>query len=85
MSIYLLNLILQFLLSVFRTLKALIIENAALRHQVDVLQRNSGRPSLRWRDRAFWDILSCLWPNWRKSFYIVQPETVIRWHRRGFR
>ncbi|RKX28095.1 MAG: hypothetical protein DRP71_17720 [Verrucomicrobia bacterium] len=39
-----LNLILQFLLSVFRTRQALILENAALRHQIDVLQRNSGRP-----------------------------------------
>ena len=80
-----LNLILQFLFSVFRTRQALILENATLRHQIEVLQRNSGRPNLRWRDRAFWDILSCLWPDWRKSLYIVQPETVIRWHRQGFR
>ena len=36
-------------------------------------------------DRTFWDILSCLWPDWRRSLYIVQPETVINWHRRGFR
>jgi len=80
-----LSLILQFLLSVFRTRQALILENAALRHQIDVLQRNSGRPSLRWRDRAFWDVLSCIWPDWRKTLYIVQPETVVRWHRKGFR
>ena len=80
-----LNLILQFLLSVFRTRQALILENAALRHQIDVLQRNSGRPSLRWRDRAFWDVLCSIWPNWRKSLYIVQPDTVVRWHRQGFR
>jgi len=80
-----LNLILQFLLSVFRTRQALILENAALRHQIDVLQRNSGRPNLRWRDRAFWDVLCSIWPDWRKSLYIVQPDTVVRWHRRGFR
>jgi putative transposase len=80
-----LKLILRLLHSVFRTRQALILENAALRHQIEVLQRNSSRPTLRWRDRAFWDILSCLWPDWRMSLYIVQPDTVIRWHRRGFR
>ena len=79
------NLILRLLFSAFRTRQALILENTALRHQIEVLQRNSGRPFLRWRDRAFWDVLTCLWPDWRKSLYIVQPETVIRWHRRGFR
>ena len=31
--------------------------------QIEVLQRNSNRPTLRWRDRAFWDILICLKPN----------------------
>jgi transposase InsO family protein len=40
---------------------------------------------LRWRNRAFWDLFSCFWGDWRKSLYIVQPETVIRWHRQGFR
>jgi len=34
---------------------------------------------------AFWDVLSGLWPGWRRALFIVQPETVIRWHRRGFR
>ena len=71
--------------SMLRSRETLILENAALRHQIEVLQRNSTRPALLWRDRAFWDILSCLWPDWRRSLYIVQPETVIRWHRRGFR
>jgi len=80
-----LNLILLILFSAFRSRQALILENAALRHQIEVLQRHSARPALRWLDRAFWDILSCLWPGWRKSLYIVQPETVIRWHRQGFR
>ncbi len=80
-----LHLIPQFLLSVFRTRQALILENAALRHQIDVLQRNSGRPSLPWWDRAFWDVLCSIWPNWRTSLYIVQPDTVVRWHRQGFR
>jgi len=65
--------------------RALLLENAALRHQIEVLKRSGRRPRLRWHDRAFWDLLSCLWPDWRRSLYIAQPETVIRWHRQGFR
>ena len=80
-----LNLILRALLSAFRSRESLILENAALRHQIEVLQRNCNKPALRWRDRAFWDILSVLWPDWCRAIYIVQPETVISWHRRGFR
>ena len=80
-----LNLILRLLISAFRTRQALVLQNAALRHQIDVFQRNSGRPNLRWQDRAFWDVLCSIWPNWRKSLYIIQPETVVRWHRQGFR
>jgi len=79
------KLIISALFSQLRSRHSLILENAALRHQIEVLQRNSNRPPLRWRDRAFWDFLSCIWPDWRKSLYIVQPETVIRWHRQGFR
>ena len=37
------------------------------------------------RDRALWVLLSRLWADWRKPLTLVQPETVIRWHRRGFR
>ena len=69
----------------FRSRKALALENAALHHQIEVLQRNCSRPTLRWRDRAFWDVLSCVWSDWRKAVYIVQPDTVVRWHRQGFR
>jgi hypothetical protein len=79
------NFLIGILIAAFKSRHALVLENAALRHQIEVLQRNSSRPRLRWCDRAFWDLLSCLWPDWRKSLYIVQPETVIRWHRQGFR
>jgi transposase InsO family protein len=76
---------LQVPLAVFRSRQALILENLALRHQIVVLQRNTSRPNLQWRDRAFWEILSCIWPGWSKALYIVQPEAVLRWHRQGFR
>jgi putative transposase len=80
-----LNVFIRFMISLFRSRQALVLENAALRHQIEVLQRNSFRPALRWQDRAFWDVLSYIWPGWRRSLYFVQPETVVRWHRQGFR
>ena len=40
---------------------------------------------LKQRDRILWAWLSRLWKNWRASIVIVQPDTVVRWHRQGFR
>lgn len=64
---------------------ALVAENLALRHQLGILQRSVKRPRLRPRDRIFWVWLSRLWSDWQSSLMIVKPETVIRWHRQGFR
>src|SRR5262245_58215074 len=64
---------------------ALAAENLALRQQLAVLNRKIHRPQLRRRDRFFWVILSRLWKNWREVLLIVQPETVIKWHRQGFK
>ena len=69
----------------FRTRHSLILENLALRHQIAVLQRSSKRPRLKMRDRVFWVLLSRIWSGWRGSLSLVKPETVIRWHRKGFR
>ena len=63
---------------------AVALENVALRHQLAVLQRSVGRPRLRCRDRLFWVGLSQLWAGWRASLLIVQPATVLAWHRKGF-
>jgi putative transposase len=71
--------------TVFRSRSALALENLALRQQVAVLQRNARKPRLKRQDRAFWVLISRIWSDWRKPLCIVQPETVIRWHRRGFR
>ena len=69
-----------------RSQASLHTENAALRHQLAVLQRQArGRPRLRPGDRLFWAWLSRLWPGWRHALVIVKPDTVLRWHRRGFR
>ncbi len=63
---------------------AVTLENVALRHQLALLQRSVPRPRLRRRDRIFWVCLSRLWANWRASLLIVQPATVLAWHRQGF-
>jgi hypothetical protein len=50
-----------------------------------VLQRQAPRrPRLGPADRFLWVLLSRLWPNWRPALQIVTPDTVVRWHRRGF-
>ena len=60
-------------------------EILALRHQLAVLQRQAPRrPRLGRADRLLWVLLSRLWPNWRGAIQIVTPDTVVRWHRRGF-
>jgi putative transposase len=63
----------------------LVTENLALRQQLLVLHRSSNRPRLGHRDRLFWMALSQLWRNWRSILVIVKPETVIKWHRQGFK
>ena len=63
----------------------LLAENLALRHQLSVLRRTARRPRLKARDRVFWVWLSRIWPQWRSALVIVKPETVITWHRRGFK
>ena len=64
---------------------ALAAENLALRQQLAVLRRSVNRPRLRRHDLVFWIWLSRLWPNWRSCLVVVEPATVIRWHRQGFR
>ena len=77
------------LLSVLRdTLRGravLQLELLALRHQLATIKRTSPRPSLRSADRLLWVILSRILPNWREVLVIVKPETVVGWHRKGFR
>ena len=81
--------ILPALLAVFRSVfcsrAALELENLALRHQLNVLKRSVKRPRLTPADRYFWVLLSRVWQHWRSALAIVQPETVIAWHRKGFR
>ena len=72
--------------SILRSRAALELEILALRHQIGVLQRSAvKRPKLTTGDRLLWICLSRLWRNWRSTLAIVKPETVVAWHRAGFR
>ena len=79
--------LLFFLRDCFRSRAVLQAEILALRQQLLVLQRSTRGHGLRlrWSDRALWVWLSRLWNDWRSALLIVKPETVIAWHRRGFR
>ncbi len=61
------------------------LEVLALRQQVAVLKRQRPRPTLTCLDRVFWTTLRHVWPRWANVLLIVKPETVVRWHRAGFR
>ena len=80
-----LGLLFTFFRGFLRGHATLAAENLALRQQLSVLRRSVKRVRLRKRDRVFWAMLSRFWHGWRSSLMIVKPETVIRWHRYGFR
>ena len=71
--------------ALFRNRAQLAVENLALRQQLAILKEKTKRPKLRPRDRVFWVWLSRFWANWRSALLVVQPDTVVRWHRRGFK
>jgi putative transposase len=71
--------------SCLRTRRELALENLALRQQVAVWKARQPRPRLTEMDRLFWVLLSRLWTRWRHSLQVVRPETVVGWHRQGFR
>ncbi len=63
----------------------LATENLALRQQLAVMKYQRPRPRVTDADRLFWLFLSRIWSGWHASLHIVQPATVVRWHRQGFR
>jgi len=63
----------------------LVAENALLRQQLVILQRNVKRPRCTPADRTLLVLLARRVRLWRQAVLIVQPETVLRWHRQGFR
>jgi putative transposase len=63
----------------------LLLENLALRQQLAVLKQKHPRRYIAAPDRLFWIVLQRFWPGWKKALIIVRPDTVIRWHRAGFK
>ena len=84
--IALLSFFLTLLVSPFKSRSRLEAENAALRHQLIVLQRRlRGRVQLTNGDRLFLVQLYRWFPLVLKAITIIRPETLVRWHRAGFR
>src|SRR5690348_9272110 len=80
------RLIWSVLVGLFRSRAALEAENLVLRHQINVLRRTRPkRPAFGRADRLIFVGLYRLFPDVREALAIVKPETVIRWHRMGFR
>ena len=77
--------LLRCLLALFRNRQDQAIVELALRQQLAVYAQSRPRPRLSPLDRAFWVVLSQLWPRWKDHLVVVRPETVVRWHRQGFR
>ncbi len=69
----------------FRARASLVAENICLRQQLLVLRRRQPRPRIRDVDRRFWVLACRRFTGWRRSLLIVEPVTVLRWHRRGWR
>ena len=73
------------IVAVLKPKALLVAENLCLRQQLLVLKRRPPRPRLTDADRRFW-IFACRWfSDWQESLLVVKPETVLGWHRRGWR
>jgi transposase InsO family protein len=83
--LHLLKLVSGVLVRSFRARGDLLLENLALRQQLAVLSRCRPRPRFSNGERFLWIMLRRVWSGWRKSLIVVQPDTVVRWHRAGFK
>ena len=81
----LLKLLFSIVVSLLKNHSDLAMENLALRQQLSIYHHSNKRPKIRLRDRLFWIFLSRYWKNWKDAVIIVKPETVIGWHRKGFK
>ena len=79
------TLILNTALDLTRSKPELVLENALLRQQLIILQRQTKRPKLTWRDRSLIVLLASKLRQWKEALIIVKPDTVLRWHRELFR
>jgi len=75
----------SFISSIFKSRASLQLENIILRKQIDILMRKQKRPLVHNRDRLFFVLISKLYTDWKKAFLLFQPDTLIRWHKQGFK
>ena len=71
--------------SLFMSHRQLTLENLALRQQIAMLKPSVKRPRVSPADRLFWVLFSKYVDGWRDMLHALHPDTVVRWHRQGFR
>lgn len=81
----LVQLALATIVATVRSRRRLVVENLLLRQQLQVALRSQRRPRLRARDKLFWLVFRRLHRDWRRHLLLVRPETVLGWHRQGWR
>jgi hypothetical protein len=80
------HLLATFIADLFRPPRRLEVENLFLRHQLNIALRGAPHhPRLRGSDRALLVWMTWLWPSLLGLSRVVQPDTILRWHRAGFR
>jgi hypothetical protein len=77
--------IVRTLVTAVRSRRDLLLENLALRQQLAAFKARGKTPRIRAADRAFWLVLRQIWVRWADVLVIVKPDTVVRWHRAGFK
>jgi hypothetical protein len=76
----------MFVVDLFKSRRRLEAENLFLRHQLNIaLRRAPPRRRLRGSDRALLVWITRIWPNLLDLSQVVKPETILRWHRVGFK
>ena len=78
-------LLFEFIRLLFKNRHNLILENLLLRQQIIILKRKTKKPKLKNIDRIILIWISKLWNDWKSALIIVKPETLIGWHKRGFK
>ncbi len=79
------SLLLGTLTDLARNKSELVAENALLRQQLIILRRQVKRPACTKTDRMLLVLLARMVRTWKQALFIVQPETLLRWHRQGFK
>ena len=79
------TMLLRSMLAFFRSRNQQAVVELALRQQLATYAQTRPKPKLTPLDRAFWVALFRLWPRWKEVLVIVKPDTVVRWHHKGFR